>query len=165
MQNPEEIKQLADLRLEEADILCQAGKYNGAFYLAGYSIELILKAKLCENFDVKNLFDFSNRAVSFDLELFDNSQYIKDIRTNLKTHDIIVLLKFSGLYPKFKRISSSKPVLFKTIGLLFDPDSKKCFWSEQLRYEFSSRNPENVEELIRLLKEPNEGLLHWIENE
>lgn len=52
-----EIKQLSKLRLEEAEILCIAGKYDGAFYLAGYSVELMLKAKICENFDMDNLFD------------------------------------------------------------------------------------------------------------
>jgi HEPN domain-containing protein len=41
MNSSQEIKQLANLRLAEARILLEAGKYDGAFYLAGYSVELI----------------------------------------------------------------------------------------------------------------------------
>jgi HEPN domain-containing protein len=50
VKNPGQIRQLAYERLEEAQILAQNGKYDGAFYLAGYSIELMLKAKVCEQF-------------------------------------------------------------------------------------------------------------------
>lgn len=50
------IKELAKTRLEEAKILCAAGKYDGAFYLAGYSVELMLKAKICEHFDIDDLY-------------------------------------------------------------------------------------------------------------
>ena len=47
MNTSEEIKNLADLRLEEAEILLNNGKSNGAFYLLGYTIELYLKSKIC----------------------------------------------------------------------------------------------------------------------
>ena len=33
---------------------------DGAFYLAGYSIELILKAKIYDRFGASNLFDEKN---------------------------------------------------------------------------------------------------------
>ncbi len=59
MKCPEEIKKLAYERLEEANILCANEKYDGAFYLVGYSIELMLKSKICERFDINNLFDES----------------------------------------------------------------------------------------------------------
>lgn len=48
METPEIIRNLAALRLEEAQVLAQNGKPDGAFYLAGYSVELALKAKVAE---------------------------------------------------------------------------------------------------------------------
>ena len=48
MNTSEEIKKLAELRLEEAQILLDNGKTNGAFYLLGYTIELHLKYKICK---------------------------------------------------------------------------------------------------------------------
>ncbi|MDP3007736.1 MAG: HEPN domain-containing protein [Methylococcales bacterium] len=45
MKTAQEIKDIALERLQEAAILCDNGKYDGAFYLAGYSVELMLKAK------------------------------------------------------------------------------------------------------------------------
>ena len=48
METPFTIRALAALRLAEATVLIQAGKPDGAFYLAGYSVELALKAKIAE---------------------------------------------------------------------------------------------------------------------
>jgi HEPN domain-containing protein len=43
-----ELKELAQLRLKEAETLFQAGLYDGAAYLCGYVIEFALKAKICK---------------------------------------------------------------------------------------------------------------------
>ncbi len=56
MDTPEQIEKLALERFQEANILFRAGKYDGAYYLSGYSIELALKAKICRRFGVPNLF-------------------------------------------------------------------------------------------------------------
>ena len=154
MQNPEEIKKLAYLRLEEADILCQVGKYDGAFYLAGYSIELMLKAKICNYFGINNLFDFNDNKISHG---------VSNVRKALKTHDITVLFMLSGLKPKFDKAKSEKMILLKTNALLFE-GSGKCSWNEQLRYQLNSQNSDKVKDLIDLLKR-DDGLLKWIENE
>lgn len=39
-----EFRELADQRLDEAKALLDLGKWAGAFYLAGYAVELALKA-------------------------------------------------------------------------------------------------------------------------
>lgn len=38
--------QLVDLRLDEAKILLDHGKWDGAYYLAGYVVELALKVRI-----------------------------------------------------------------------------------------------------------------------
>jgi len=149
--NPDEIKKLAYERSEEAGILCDNEKYDGAFYLAGYAIELMLKAKICENFGVNNLFDESETTKS-----------ISFVRGKIKTHDIAVLLIFSGLKNKLQDDKASNNVLDKTMTRLFH-DAGHCLWSEQIRYQRNFQKPENVIELILLLKDDKEGLLQWIE--
>jgi hypothetical protein len=56
MDTTEEIMRLSKERLSEAKILFDNGKFDGAYYLSGYSIELALKAKICERFCIPNLF-------------------------------------------------------------------------------------------------------------
>jgi HEPN domain-containing protein len=42
--NRADLQKLADMRIEEAEILLRAKQYAGAYYLAGYAVELGLKA-------------------------------------------------------------------------------------------------------------------------
>lgn len=90
MTNPKEIKELALQRLKEADVLFQNKMCDGAFYLAGYSVELILKAKICERLGIPNLFDEKNTDAN-------SIEGIGEIRKPLKTHNLFTLLIFSGL--------------------------------------------------------------------
>ena len=152
MKNPVEIKKLAYERLNEAKILCDAGKYDGAFYLAGYSIELMLKAKICERFDVDNLFDENV-----------NKDGINKVRNAVKLHDVGLLLTFSGLRKKLDVEKATNRVLNTTITRLFDAENK-CLWDEKSRYQpIGSQNPDDVKELISLLLD-EEGLIQWIQN-
>lgn len=151
MKNPEQIRQLANERLSEAKILCDNGKYDGAFYLAGYSIELILKAKICNQLGVDNLFDEECKVHG-----------IREVRKAIKTHDIAVLLIFSGLRKKFEIAKSENRVLEQTNIRLFDT-AGHCVWNEQIRYQsVGSQLAGNVQELVELLNH-EEGLLQWID--
>ena len=42
--NRSDFQQLADVRIDEAAVLFAQGKYDGAYYLAGYAVECGLKA-------------------------------------------------------------------------------------------------------------------------
>ena len=42
--NRNDFQQLADVRINEAEALLVQGKYDGAYYLAGYAVECGLKA-------------------------------------------------------------------------------------------------------------------------
>ena len=152
MKNSNEIKTLAYERLSEAQILCDNGKYDGAFYLAGYSIELMLKAKICQQFGIDNLFDENC-----------NIQGVNEVRRAVKTHDIAVLLIFSGLKAQFDIIKSTHITLAEINSLLFTA-SGRCLWNEQIRYyPCGSQEAENVQRFISLLQH-KEGLLQWIAN-
>lgn len=150
MNDPLEIKKLAFERLSEAEILCSNGKFDGAFYLAGYSVELLLKAKICERFGIPNLFDEQNKMVNA-------ISGIGEVRKAVKTHNLFALLIMSNLKPKFDAGTTKNKHLLKSNSLLFGN------WDENSRYKpCGSMNPAEVKDLILVLKNKN-GLLKWIE--
>ena len=55
----EELKELSNLRLREADVLFQAGLYDGCVYLCGYVLESALKACICKTLAIDSYHDES----------------------------------------------------------------------------------------------------------
>ncbi len=150
MINPQEIKNLAFQRLKEAEVLYKNGMFDGAFYLAGYSVELMLKAKICERLGIPNLFDETNKDAN-------SIKSIGDIRKPLKTHNLFTLLIFSGLKVKFDIDKAINKDLAKANSLLFNA------WDENARYKpCGHMQDKDVEKLINLLSGAN-GILTWIE--
>lgn len=150
MINPTEIKQLAWQRLEEAKILYSNGMCDGAFYLAGYSVELMLKAKICERLGIPNLFDESDKNANA-------IEGIGEIRKAVKTHNLFTLLIFSGLKVKFDNDKATNKSLAKANSLLFSA------WDESARYKPCGHfKPADVNNLITLLQD-KDGILKWIE--
>jgi hypothetical protein len=84
---PTELKRIAKARLKDSQILFNNKRYDASTYLCGYSIELALKAKICRKLNWDG-FPQANRE-------FENCKC-------LKTHDMEVLLMFSGLQEKIK---------------------------------------------------------------
>ncbi|AEI49965.1 hypothetical protein [Runella slithyformis] len=150
MNNPTEIRNLAKQRFQEAAILYQNGMWDGAFYLAGYTVELVLKAKICERLGIPNLFD--------EKDISANSiKGISEIRKTLKTHNLFILLIFSGLKVKFDNDKATNKDLAKANSLLFNA------WDENARYKpCGHMKDKDVEKLISLLSQSN-GILTWIE--
>lgn len=83
MTNPQDIQDLADLRIREATGLVNIGFPDAAFYLAGYAAELYLKAKICENLKLPN---FYNQYASKS-----------DLSKAFLTHNLERLILLSGL--------------------------------------------------------------------
>jgi hypothetical protein len=151
MNNPSEIRKLAHQRLREAQILFENKMCDGAFYLAGYSVEMTLKAKICERIGIPNLYDESNKEVS-------SIKGVGEIRKFLKTHDLFTLLIFSGLKNKFDEAKAKDIDLAKANSLLFNG------WDEKARYKpCGHMKEEDVEKLISLLLN-KAGIISWIEN-
>ena len=67
--------------LKDAEKLLQARRFDGAFYLCGYSVELALKARMC-------------RTLGWP-EFPQTSKQFRGLQS-IKTHDLEILLKFSG---------------------------------------------------------------------
>ena len=72
---------IARERLIDAETLLNAQRFDGAVYLCGYSLEIALKHKICQTL---NWNGFPSTTKEFE-------KY-----KSLKTHDLDVLLSFTG---------------------------------------------------------------------
>ena len=73
-----DLRRVARSRLQEAQILFDAGRYDAAVYLCGYAVELALKARICMGLGWKEYPTPKEKYKSF---------YV---------HDLDVLLHLSG---------------------------------------------------------------------
>jgi hypothetical protein len=151
MNNPTEIRRLSQERLDEAEILYHNSKVDGAFYLSGYSVELALKAKICEKICIPNLFDETDKSLNM-------ISGISDIRRTFKTHNLFMLLILCGLKDKFEADKATNKYLYLVNSLIFEK------WNETMRYKSSGLSSNDINNIIESLKEPIEGLLTWIKN-
>lgn len=166
MNSPEEIRELSELRLKEAGVLLENNMLDGAFYLAGYSIELSLKAKLCERFDIPNLFSEQNNKENIEETKKENNkmkieklQKIKDkIKGMVLIHDLDTLMLLCGLHLKYKDFTMTNKEMLGNMTLIET-------WNTNIRYKKNGYiTKEQVEKLILFLKNKENGLLQWIQN-
>jgi len=78
---------IARERLFDAETLLNSNRYDGAVYLCGYSIEIALKHKICTTLNWPGFPSKNNE--------FNNYR-------SLKTHDLDVLLSFTGIEANIK---------------------------------------------------------------
>jgi hypothetical protein len=148
----QEIYDLAHQRLEEAKVLLENGMCDGAFYLAGYSVELMLKWKICKSFSIDNLY-------SIDQPSMPLIEGVKELKSATKIHNLYTLLLFSGLRSKFDEEKDQNQNLFKTNSLLMS------VWNENVRYKpCGTFETNDVRTLLELLSNEETGFLKWIEN-
>ena len=76
-----ELRSISAARLEDAQSLFDVGHYDGVVYLCGYTVELALKARICETLNWEG-YPSTNR------EFHDYLTF--------RTHDLKVLLRLSG---------------------------------------------------------------------
>lgn len=132
--------------------MCDNKKYDGAFYLAGYSVELSFKAIICEKLGIPNLFDTEDMSTN-------NTNAVSEIRKVFKTHNLYYLLMIGGFKIQFDTEKAENKAFFDVSSLLFN------HWNETCRYKpcgYMKDKEEDVEKLIELLRADN-GLLQWIE--
>jgi HEPN domain-containing protein len=106
-----DLKKLSVLRIKEAKVLFDNKKYSGAYYLAGYSIELALKALWCKNVPEK----------SFVPD--------KKIYNKVYTHNLNDLLSVSGIKGRLLTNLSRE----SNWSVVKD-------WSEKTRYQIVPKN-------------------------
>ena len=132
-----ELKKLALTRLEEAKILYQHAKYDGAKYLLGYVVEMALKARICKLLDS----DYPDSG---------------EIAKSYLTHKYDLLVKLGGLQKTLDE-ELNRNLDFKTNW------SIATNWTEALRYKkIGTVSKNDVETLIDALENKPHGVLTWI---
>lgn len=82
MLNNLDIKRIAKTRLKDSEVLFNAKRYDGSYYLCGYTIELGLKYRICNTLDWTD-YPASKNEFNAGYQCF-------------KTHNLDILLKLSG---------------------------------------------------------------------
>lgn len=129
---------LADVRLEEAKHLLDAGKWDGAYYLAGYALELALKVCI-----IKRLMETD----AFPERKFTDRCY---------THSVVELLALAGLRAKWDAAASAN-------AKLKDYWDECKEWNEGARYQRLSEA--HARTLYQAISDPTDGVLTWIKQQ
>jgi HEPN domain-containing protein len=138
--NYEALKNLSQRRFDEASALLSDGHYDSACYMAGYSIELAFKARICRVLDEDEFFE---RATFKDF----------------KIHHLPDLLILSGLRRKLETDRANN-------GTLASHWSKvSIMWSEQLRYSVPGQISQFDAEqfFFTISNSDHTGVLQWIQ--
>jgi HEPN domain-containing protein len=114
-----ELRKIARARLNDAEVLYRNKRYDGAVYICGYALEVVLKQRICKSLKWK---EFPETRSDFKS------------RQSFKTHDLDVLLLLSGIEEKIKDkyladwsiVASWDPeVRYKPIGTVNKKDTEQ----------------------------------------
>lgn len=129
-----DLEALAATRLDDAVLLFQAGRVSSAYYLAGYAVELALKACI---------------AKAFQPDVIPDKAFVLEIYT----HSLEKLLGTAGLTMQFAADSRADPQLAAAWGVA----SK---WTEASRY--SLWDAITAGSLIAAIADQNHGVFQWV---
>ncbi len=133
-----ELKRIATTRLKEAKALYDKGLYDGSVYLAGYVVEIALKARICK--------------------ILKETDYPEGGRIGnaYKTHKIDDLILLAGLKEQLSQKLSTEPQFLANWDLVTP-------WSETFRYRpIGSATQANALDVIEALEDINYGIFTWI---
>lgn len=129
-----QLQDLAKLRLREAEVLYDAGLYDGSIYLAGYAVELALKARICR--------------------LLRLTDYPVNVGSSFKVHDFEQLKVLAGL---------KSEIDFNKNAELYDNWSKAILWDPEQRYEPPGRYTAiTAKTILDSIREKPNGVLTWL---
>jgi HEPN domain-containing protein len=118
----EEWQQLCHVRIEDADALFRNGRYDAAYYLAGYAVECAFKARI-----VTLLEGYFSPAAKY-------------VRENLYIHSLVKLLESAEL----NIVLESEPIGTHW-GIVKE-------WKETSRYDFPVQTRESSERMLESVR-------------
>jgi len=133
--NRADFRQLALYRLEEAQILLRNRKFSGAYYLAGYSVECALKARLAKQ---TKRYDFPPEP-----------NFVRDIYS----HNLEQLLSKTNLLEVFGRERARDPQFGVNWTIVKD-------WTEKSRYQLHGQRKARA--ILKAVSDPQHGVLRCI---
>ena len=134
MLTKKDLEKLAELRLEDSLFLLKAGRSSSAYYLAGYAVELALRACISKLFQSNVIPD-------------------KSFVSAIYSHSLESLLGTAGLLPQFKADTITDTQFAAYWGIV----SK---WTEASRYEIWDQV--SAATLIQAINDPAHGVFQWV---
>jgi hypothetical protein len=134
MLTKDDLEKLAQLRLDDAEFLLRAGRSSSAYYIAGYAVELSLKACIAKLVQPNVIPD----------KAFVNAIY---------THRLDSLVSTAGLLPDFNAD-------IKANGQFAANWAVASKWTEESRYEFW--DPISAATLVTAIGDPQHGVFQWV---
>ncbi len=134
MPTRKQLRDLAQLRLKEAEALFAAGLYDGAVYLSGYVVELALKARVCRLLELDNYPDTG------------------ELKKVYAVHNLDQLLILSGVSA---RVNPKNPVLYKNWSAARD-------WRTEQRYQVPGTTQQKARDVLDAIRDRRDGVLTWI---
>lgn len=116
---PDRLNELAYDRLADAKVLFKNKRYDGAFYICGYAVEMGLKYKICK---------------TLDWDEYPRSGKGQEAHKSFRTHKLEDLLHYSGAK--------------KQKNLFFAEWSIVTKWDPEIRYSSLKQTPEDVKLMI-----------------
>lgn len=133
--NKDDLETLADIRVVEAKALLDIGKYEGAYYLAGYSLECAIKACIAKQ--VRE-YDFPN----------------KDLAHKSHQHKLTELLGVAGLKQRLNEKENEDEDFKLNWAVVKD-------WTVESRYECAIEETKAID-LYTAVSDTNSGVLIWL---
>lgn len=131
--NRKDFQELAETRLLDARALLAAGRYDAAYYLAGYAVECALKACIAR---LTKEYDFPPRDGA-----------------GVWSHGLEKLLDRAGLKQLFGETLKGDPELALSWDLVKD-------WNADARYQV--HGPEKAEAMVRGVSDEQHGVLQCL---
>lgn len=134
MVTKKDLQTLAETRLGDAQLLLQAGRYSAAYYLAGYAVELGIKARI---------------AGVFQADMIPERSFVNAVYS----HKLDELVGLAGIKRQLQDDMRSDPVLSAAWGIA----SK---WNETSRYEMWDQFA--AASMLQAVGDENHGVLQWL---
>lgn len=142
MKTEAEIIALSEIKLKAAELLLDNGFYDDAYYLGGYSVELLLKARICKVLCIPDFF------------VFDGKKLKQEAYKPFKVHDYEQLLVLSGLYQSHSELKAKDQNFASDWSII-------CNWSEDLRYRSGQKQKDAIS-FINSIKNVSSWLIQQI---
>lgn len=129
-----DLQKLADEKLSDAQVLFNAKSWSNAYYLAGYAVELAIKACIAKSFKADTVPD-------------------KDLVIKTYSHELPKLTGTAGLTAELQKQVQAIQDFRTAWGVVNE-------WSPEDRYR--SNGEQDAKELIQAISDATHGVLPWI---
>jgi HEPN domain-containing protein len=129
-----DLQAYAQSKIDDAALLLANRRYSNAYYLAGYAVELGLKACI---------------AAQVSAETLPDKSFVR----NILQHDFRILIGLAGLAGALKD-QEDRDASFATNWAI------AAQWVPDARYE--AFDPMSAQLLVQAIGDPNSGVLQWI---